>query len=119
MDVEEVGSVEVPAAVLSEMSFIPADHVRLIYRERALQILDWNTLINLRFQKNNQTEKYSMHGVLWRTMHSRLYLDCYGTASGCRGGCNTPPPSPPPKWFRNNLSKNECVLFSRFLHDSS
>jgi hypothetical protein len=41
MDVEEVGSIEVPAAVLSEMSFIPADHVRLIYiRERALQLLD-------------------------------------------------------------------------------
>jgi hypothetical protein len=52
MDVEEVGSVEVPAAVLSEMSFIPAYHVRLVYRERALQLLDWNTLINRSLKKN-------------------------------------------------------------------
>jgi hypothetical protein len=51
MDVEEVGSVEVPAAVLSEMSFIPADHVWLVYRERALQLLDWITLIKLSSKK--------------------------------------------------------------------
>ncbi len=58
------------------------------------------------------------HVGIWRTMHCRLCINCYGTGMwmcvkcGGGGGCWSPPISR----LRSNLYKDDSAMFSRFLH---